>query len=42
MLYDKRLNTSQAVEKIKQEITDSIEVKNLIQFIESTQRGIIR
>lgn len=37
-----KLNTSQAVERIKDEITDCKEVDILVEFIESSKRGVVK
>lgn len=42
ILYDTTLNTSQAVEKLEAELGSCPEVKNLIEFVRKSQRGIIR
>jgi UDP-N-acetylglucosamine acyltransferase len=42
LLLSSRLNTTQAVERIQQEIRDSIEVNELIHFIETSTRGVIK
>lgn len=42
LLLASKLNTSQALEKIKEEIKDSAEVDTLVQFIETSQRGVIK
>ena len=42
LLLSSKLNTSQAVEKIREEITDSAEVDLLVQFIESSNRGVVK
>jgi UDP-N-acetylglucosamine acyltransferase len=42
LLLSAKLNTSQAVEKIKEEITDCAEVDLLIDFIETSKRGVIK
>lgn len=41
-LLSAKLNTSQALERIKAEITDSPEVNLLVKFIESSTRGVIK
>ena len=41
-LFKSKLNTSQAVEKIKSEMEMIPELKTLIDFIESSERGIIK
>ena len=42
LLLSSKLNTSQAVDRIKEEIKDVAEVDSLIQFIESSSRGVIK
>jgi UDP-N-acetylglucosamine acyltransferase len=42
LLLSAKLNTSQAIEKIKKEITDCKEVDLLIEFIESSERGVVK
>ena len=42
LLLSAKLNTSQAVEKIKEEITDCAEVDLLIKFIETSKRGVVK
>jgi len=42
LLLSSKLNTTQAVERIRQEIKDSDEVGELITFIETSQRGVIK
>jgi UDP-N-acetylglucosamine acyltransferase len=42
LLLSSKLNTSQAVEKIKEEIFDCSEVEYLVEFIESSSRGVIK
>src|SRR5215207_3315339 len=42
MLLSAKLNTTQALEKIKEEITDCAEVEYLIEFIESSKRGVVK
>ena len=42
LLLTAKLNTSQALERIQQELTDSEEVKYLVQFIETSKRGVIK
>src|SRR6266566_6446165 len=41
LLLAAKLNTSQALEKIQQELTNSEEVRYLVQFIETSKRGVI-
>jgi len=42
LLLSAKLNTSQAVERIKEEIKDCAEVDYLIEFIETSQRGVVK
>ncbi|HEX7332163.1 MAG TPA: acyl-ACP--UDP-N-acetylglucosamine O-acyltransferase [Pyrinomonadaceae bacterium] len=42
LLLSAKLNTTQAVERIRQEITDSPEVSDLLRFIEASQRGVTK
>jgi UDP-N-acetylglucosamine acyltransferase len=42
ILYDKTLNTTQAVEKIEKDFASQPRVAELIAFVRSSQRGIIR
>jgi UDP-N-acetylglucosamine acyltransferase len=42
LLLSSKLNTSQALERISQEITDVPEVDSLVQFIRSSSRGVIK
>ncbi|HEX8564292.1 MAG TPA: acyl-ACP--UDP-N-acetylglucosamine O-acyltransferase [Pyrinomonadaceae bacterium] len=42
LLLSAKLNTTQALEKIKQEIPNSTEVDFLVQFIESSKRGVVK
>src|SRR5687767_3960898 len=42
LLLSAKLNTSQALEKIKHEITDCREVDLLVEFIESSKRGVVK
>ncbi|HEV7858302.1 MAG TPA: acyl-ACP--UDP-N-acetylglucosamine O-acyltransferase [Pyrinomonadaceae bacterium] len=42
LLLTSHLNTTQALQKIRQEIHDSTEVDELITFIESSRRGVIK
>ena len=37
-----KLNTSQALERIAEEIKDSVEVNGLLEFIKSSRRGVIK
>jgi UDP-N-acetylglucosamine acyltransferase len=41
-LFKSDLNTSQAVEKIKSELEQTDEIKNLLDFIEKSERGLIK
>lgn len=42
LLLSSKLNTSQAVKKIREEIHDSPQVDTLVQFIETSRRGVIK
>jgi UDP-N-acetylglucosamine acyltransferase len=42
LLLSAKLNTTQAVERIRAEITDNPEVDRLVRFIESSQRGVVK
>jgi UDP-N-acetylglucosamine acyltransferase len=42
LLLSSKLNTSQAVERMKEEVTDCAEVDYLIEFIESSKRGVVK
>src|ERR1700741_4425803 len=42
LLLSARLNTTQAVERIREEIKDSAEVSDLLRFIESSNRGVTK
>jgi UDP-N-acetylglucosamine acyltransferase len=42
LLLSAKLNTSQALEKIKEELKDSAEVNSLVEFIETSKRGVIK
>ncbi len=42
LLLSSKLNTSQALERIKEEIKDCPEVDLLVNFIETSQRGVIK
>lgn len=42
IILDKRLNTTQAVEKIKEDLPQIPEIKNLLRFIDESKRGIAK
>ncbi|MBA2606938.1 MAG: acyl-[acyl-carrier-protein]--UDP-N-acetylglucosamine O-acyltransferase, partial [Acidobacteria bacterium] len=42
LLLSAKLNTTQALEKIKEEIKDCAEVDLLIEFIETSKRGVVK
>jgi len=42
LLLSAKLNTSQALEKIKNEITDCSEVDRLVEFYETSKRGVVK
>jgi len=41
-LLSAKLNNTQAVERIREEITDSREVSDLLRFIEVSSRGVTK
>ena len=42
LLLSSRLNTTQALEKIREEIQGAPEVEELIRFIETSERGVVK
>ena len=42
LLLASRLNTTQALERIREEIEDSPEVEELVRFIETSKRGVVK
>jgi UDP-N-acetylglucosamine acyltransferase len=42
LLLSAKLNTTQAVERIKEEIKDCAEVDLLVEFIETSKRGVVK
>jgi UDP-N-acetylglucosamine acyltransferase len=42
LLLSSKLNTTQAIERIRAEIADSPEVEELISFIETSERGVVK
>ena len=42
LLLRSKLNTSQALEEMKKTLSDSADVNELIRFIESAERGIVK
>ena len=42
LLLSSKLNTTQAVEKIKEDVKDCAEVDLLVNFIETSQRGVVK
>ncbi|MDX6767447.1 MAG: acyl-ACP--UDP-N-acetylglucosamine O-acyltransferase [Candidatus Methylacidiphilales bacterium] len=42
LLYDKTLNTSQAMQKIEDQLGSVTEVRHMVDFVRTTKRGIIR
>lgn len=42
LLYRSKLNVKQAVEEIRKELWGAVEIEQLVEFIESSDRGIIR
>lgn len=42
LLLSSRLNTAQALDEIKKEIANSVEVAELVRFIEESKRGVVK
>jgi UDP-N-acetylglucosamine acyltransferase len=42
LLLSAKLNTSQAIEKIREEMNDTPEIETLVRFIETSQRGVVK
>jgi UDP-N-acetylglucosamine acyltransferase len=42
LLLSSKLNTSQALERIQKEVNESAEVKSLVEFIQSSKRGVVK
>jgi UDP-N-acetylglucosamine acyltransferase len=42
LLLSAKLNTSQAIERMRAEITNSPEVDELVEFVETSQRGVVK
>jgi UDP-N-acetylglucosamine acyltransferase len=42
LLLSARLNTTQALARIRAEIKDSTETEELVRFIETSKRGIVK
>jgi len=42
LLLSSKLNTTQALARIRDEIGDSAEVGELVRFIESSRRGVVK
>jgi len=42
LLLSSKLNTTQAIERIRKEIKNTPEVDELVQFVESSQRGVVK
>jgi UDP-N-acetylglucosamine acyltransferase len=42
LLLSAKLNTTQAVERIREEVRDSEEVAELVQFVEASKRGVVK
>lgn len=42
ILYDRSLNTTQAVDKVKEEVGANAHVGTLLEFVHTSQRGVIR
>jgi len=42
LIYRSKYNTAQALEAVRKELPQSEEVRQIVEFIEKTERGIIR
>ena len=42
LIYRSKLNTAQAIEAIRRELSQTDEIRQIVEFIESSERGIIR
>ena len=42
LLLSAKLNTTQALQRIREEIPDSTEVEELVRFIETSKRGVVK
>lgn len=42
LLLNSKLNTSQAIEKIRETVSECLEVDYLVEFIESSKRGVVK
>jgi UDP-N-acetylglucosamine acyltransferase len=42
LIYRSKYNTAQALEAVRKELSQSEEVREIVEFIEKTERGIIR
>ena len=42
LIYRSKLNTRQAIEAMRKELPQNEEIKQIIEFIEKSERGIIR
>jgi len=42
LLLSSKLNTTQALERIREEIENTPEVDELIHFVESSKRGVVK
>jgi UDP-N-acetylglucosamine acyltransferase len=42
LLLSSKLNTAQAIERIREEIKNNPEVDELLRFVESSQRGVVK
>jgi UDP-N-acetylglucosamine acyltransferase len=42
LIYRSKYNTGQALEAVRKELPQSDEVREIVEFIETTERGIIR
>ena len=42
LLLSAKLNTTQALDRIREEIKNSAEVDELVRFVETSQRGVVK
>jgi UDP-N-acetylglucosamine acyltransferase len=42
LIYRSRYNTAQALEAVRKELSQSEELQEIVEFIENSERGIIR
>jgi UDP-N-acetylglucosamine acyltransferase len=42
LLLSAKLNTTQALDRIREEVKNSTEVDELVRFVENSQRGVVK